>query len=241
MKRAVFALAFVFGVLGGAAYFDATHPRVAEAGGWASSGSTNLNPYVGTVGLSGAVAISGPNSTTGLTINMAAAGRALSLVPDTTTPTNAALFFARQDANPTSGALGDVFLFGSGSVQVLRHATSNTPRWDDVAAVMTVATENAFATGGQASATTICDEAPLTYVGTVASAADSVKWPLTPILGKVCELYNKGANALTLYPNTGGILCVQGGACLAANAGTSVAANAGLRCWHQGSNVWNCR
>jgi hypothetical protein len=149
---------------------------------------------------------------------------------------------ARQDANPLTGALGDVFLFGSGSTQALRMASSATPRWDDVAAVRSTSTTNtAFAGGGQGSAIEVCDHDPLTVVTTVASAGDSAKFPASAILGKVCTVKNKGANSMNLFPPSGGDLCLSGSACAGTNTALAVAANVQYECWHQGSNVWNCK
>lgn len=219
----------------------------ANAGGssavgiYAIGGASN-NALVATCAGAGN-AISAINTSSGAAISATStSGYGLAFSGDATSPTKSALFIGRQDANPTSGALGDMFLLGSGSTQTFRMATSATPRWDDVAAVLSTSlTNTAFAGGGQASATTICDEEPLTEISTVATTGDSVKWAASAILGKVCEVWNKGANSLNLFPPSGGSLCVAGGACLAADASTAVAATGALRCWHKGSNVWNCR
>lgn len=65
----------------------------------------------------------------------------------------------------------------------------------------------AFATGGQASATALPNET--NFVTTVASAADSVKLP-TMALGTKVVVFNLGANACNVYPQTSGAIDALG-------------------------------
>lgn len=79
----------------------------------------------------------------------------------------------------------------------------------------------AFGGGGQGSATVI--RCPQTIVGTVASVADSVKMTPTQELGAKYWIFNTTANAMNLYPESGGQINVGG-----ANVAISVAAHTGV-------------
>lgn len=141
-------------------------------------------------------------------------------------------------SNPSSGAIGDLTMFTGG---YLRVAAATTPTFEEVGSFLTPTTATAFATGGQGSATTVCNNSPLTALTTVASAGDSVKFPASATVGKICKIHNKAANSANLFPASGGSLCVVGGACLGTNTATPVAGNTAIECWHQGGAVWNCR
>lgn len=102
----------------------------------------------------------------------------------------------------------------------------------------------AHAGGGQASAVEVCYAGEHVYVETVASANDSVKFSASLTssnLGVSCVIKNEGANAMDLFPQSGGTICVAGGACLAANTATSVAVNGEITCRKKSSTVWHCR
>lgn len=99
----------------------------------------------------------------------------------------------------------------------------------------------AFATGGQASATVICDDEDFADVTTVGTAGDSVKFPTPSEAGKRCFVSNRGANAMDLFPASGGTLCIAGSACAAADAALSVAANALYECFAISTTVWRCK
>ncbi len=88
----------------------------------------------------------------------------------------------------------------------------------------------AFAGGGQASALALT--ARVSFVTTVASAADSVKLP-TAALGKPMTVYNAGANAMDIYPISGGAIDALG-----TNAPYSLAAGASRDFWGQSATQW---
>jgi hypothetical protein len=198
--------------------------------------ATGQGAFTAITGTAGAA--SGLGGTFTNTLN----GYAIRITGDTTSPTAASIRMDTLDTNPSAAAsFGDLFTLLSGSTLALRMATATTPRWDDVGSFLSVTTGfTAHAGGGQGSATAICTT-PFSTVGTVVTGADSVILPTTPILGKICEIKNKGANAMALFPASGASLCVDGAGCLAGNASTSVAANASIRCWSESSTVWNCR
>lgn len=171
-------------------------------------------------------------------------GAAIYLAGDTTSPASALIRISGAlNANPSTTstiAVGDLFPFTGGYWRVATDAS--TPIWNDISAFRTVVTGvTAFAGGGQASATAVCTSGNLTTVNTVATAADSVKLPATPVVGQICVLKNKGANSMNLFPGSGDVLCVSGGACSAANAATAVAANGQIECYAESASTWNCR
>jgi len=99
----------------------------------------------------------------------------------------------------------------------------------------------AFATGGQASATVICDDEDFADVTTVATGGDSVKFTTPSEAGKRCFVSNRGANAMDLFPASGGTLCFAGSACAAADAALSMAANSLYECFAISTTVWRCK
>ncbi len=91
----------------------------------------------------------------------------------------------------------------------------------------------AFAGGGQASATALAAE--VSFVDTAASGGDSVKLP-TAILGKRMVVYNDGANAIDIFPTTGG--AIDG---LGTNNAYSLAAGASREFWGKSATLWKSR
>lgn len=166
-------------------------------------------------------------------------GYALVVNSDTTSPARGAFRMTPQDTNPTTALVGDEFTFTGG---YLRMATATTPTWNDVAAFMSQTTGvTAFAGGGQASATAVCNSGGSFTVGTVASAGDSVKLPATPVVGQICEIKNKGANSMNLFPGSGDVICNSGSACGVADAALAVAANIQVNCRAESVSTWNCK
>ncbi len=98
----------------------------------------------------------------------------------------------------------------------------------------------AHAGGGQGSATAVCNGVNIFQeLTTVASPADSVVMT-TPAAGGMCLLYNKGANAAALFPQSGGTLCLTPSACLATDASFTLAANFEIICTAISATVWDC-
>lgn len=228
-----------------------------SVGGSFTGGGTLLGQNYGTVGVLGTGGSGGGAGVRGVGAGIysgvyaeCGTGRAITMVGDATSPTYGHFNLNAMDANPslTPGTV-DYAAVSDGTNTYLRQNFYTTiGAWHDVGSALSVSTANtAFATGGQASATVICDNNSLTVVTTVASAGDSVKFPAagtaatSPPRGKICRIKNKGANAMDLFPASGGTLCVHPNACLSADTATSVAVDDEIECWHQGSDVWNCR
>lgn len=172
----------------------------------------------------------------------ALSGYTLKLLSDTTSPARAHISFSQNNANPSGGALGDLAYILSGSTAQFRTYTA-TSTWNPLSGIKDIATGiTAFAGGGQASATAVCTTAGSYTITVVATAADSVKFPSTPVLGQECDVWNAdAADAAALFPGSGDQLCVTGAACLAADASTSIAANNGhIRCIAESAALWRC-
>ncbi len=90
----------------------------------------------------------------------------------------------------------------------------------------------AYAGGGQANATALGPG--LSTVTTVATTADSVKLPATQgFPGTWCVVFNKGANAMNVYPASGHEIDALG-----ANNPFSIAAGASKEFWAISATAW---
>lgn len=91
----------------------------------------------------------------------------------------------------------------------------------------------AFAGGGQANATILTAE--INYIDTVATANDSVKLVVSA-LGKRVVIFNDGANAVNIFPASGGAIDALG-----ANAAYSLAAGASREFYGKSATLWKSR
>ena len=92
------------------------------------------------------------------------------------------------------------------------------------------ASVTAGTTQTQAGATALTGAVNLVTTG---NASDGVVLPADRVAGDVVYVVNLSANALNLYPSTGGAL--NGGS---ANAAVAIAANAAATCINTGSDNW---
>ncbi len=91
----------------------------------------------------------------------------------------------------------------------------------------------AHAGGGQSSALALTSE--LNFVTTVASSGDSVKLPVSA-LGKRVIVVNDGANAMDIFPASGGTIDA-----LSANAAYSLAAGSVREFLGKSATLWRSR